>query len=1711
MLTHHPILRSLALLLALTLALAAHAALTPALTPAELDLAQCAVFAGKTKLGEAPAGALTALLGLGGANAPARWTVERGTSGATVWHFRVVFTRPVAIGTICTQANGPRLQTLLERNFDSAVSYLKPGVAAPGEVAVEAQWVQLPRGTVKTLPAGTRTQALRFSYALHESQSTVGLGQSLLFVERLYSALAVGYHTAASPKDKPATWLGCWGDPLPIAGLVLLDRNTPAARLECPKPDAELPPTIAPSEQWKRVAAIPAGVLPVTIPFTPALSTNSLRLTTLQPQLTVAFPTVLPLVALGETALPPSDEPPASPFTFPYPMPFDGFMAINVVGPDGRDVRRLMAEVTREKGPVTERWDLKDNAGQFVAPGTYRWRGIARPPLKLTYEGTVNTAGQPAWWSPAPGKGGGGWMADHGAPISACAVGEQIFLGDGCAESGHAAIAVDRDGNKLWGIGHVLAGFAGADRIATDGRYAYLCNSFGVLRVDPQEGFKTRELLRFPYTRDLPSAGRWWDPVDGAGAVVRDRSLFVSFNAPSASWLQSALLPGHLDPAKSMPMPRLARGARGDTRRNKKYHEAEYDELQQYFAAFQTETMPDNTPSVPGIAVPSSTQAFYGDAPKDGALSGTLTVAFRTPVAIASVLVPDGACAVYALKPGGKLSYAEGGAAEPDADDEGGLESGEEKFDEATWTPLAMSTRAGRPALALAPAGGVETRALRFKTTRLLYALVLNRRFADLAPTAERVLGEGVATANGGWRVTRSPKTPLSAENPARMLLRWKTPVTVRGVSLSRPTTASMAFDVWTGPADADPAAALADDAAWKQVALVEGECYNGYFAQTATLRQVDFGAVYTTPAVRVRAIAPAGTIGPLMKRFPVNETHQAGFDALVAYSPLGDDPPLPPSLAQRITEIKLPETPEGKVEIVRHLPLAQPGHLAVDKAGTLFAVSAGQVVTVPLDGGASRVVVPKAALGQPSALTFDADGLLYVGDCGTKVVKVFNPATGALVRTLFTPGGQKVGAWDPARLDAPTGLAIDSAGKLWVVDNSYQPKRVMRCTRDGKPEKWFLGPTAYGGGGAMDPGDRSIIMYQGMKFRLDWTTRQWALESLLARPGQTTAGSVPERAVYLKGKRYLVGDAGGGGWGTTSVPMVYVERNGVAVPLACAGNLGAWGEATSRPELRAAFSSLQRFNYAFCWNDDNGDGLPQRAEVQLAPEVRTERDPRLLQPAYFRSQVGEDLSLNFAGARLRPVEIRPDGRPVYAIAKLEVVPLLTGESLTVADGRAYVMSAGFPGNGLLAPDGKSALWSYPDHNIGVHGTHGKGVGWDREPGKVVGSLTTVGHFTAGKEELFATNGNRGDWFVFTADGLLAGSLFGGPIGQPRRWWTMPEWAAGKTDLTGLNVGEEHFSGFVCTANDGKVYAIAGHNHNSIVRVDGFEAMQRVGGAVTVTAADLRAAQEWDLRRAASERRRQAPKVAKLLYLDNGVGVDGSLDDWDNSLFLTIADHYDYPNAKTVVDAEAALSYHNAKLFIAARATDSSQLQNSAEELTTLFKNGDALDISLGLDPAADPKRSGPVAGDLRLLITRVKGAPVAVLYRYGPGGEKPVHFTSPVANTVIDVVRVLGKDECEIELVIGERGWTLEAAIPWKALGVEAPPLGARLRGDVGLLESDENGMRTVGRHYWSGTAQTILSDLAAEARLSPSLWGDFYCLESDNSVLGGPDAELP
>jgi hypothetical protein len=229
----------------------------------------------------------------------------------------------------------------------------------------------------------------------------------------------------------------------------------------------------------------------------------------------------------------------------PVEMPRDGEMTLALYSPEGRLVRILGQCLPLRAGLYEARWDGMDLWGAMVPAGTaLTVKTFTGPGLKARYEFTVGHANTTPWLTKPVGEGmamrTGGWMGDHSPPQSVVAVGEKLFFGCTVAEHGHALIATDLEGNKLWGT-NGLDGWGGPSRMACDGKYVYCdAKERDLWRVDVQ----TFEKKRIAQTGEAKVAG-----IAARGGQVfvilsQDGNTSIPIFTPDGGHGGSLMLPG---------------------------------------------------------------------------------------------------------------------------------------------------------------------------------------------------------------------------------------------------------------------------------------------------------------------------------------------------------------------------------------------------------------------------------------------------------------------------------------------------------------------------------------------------------------------------------------------------------------------------------------------------------------------------------------------------------------------------------------------------------------------------------------------------------------------------------------------------------------------------------------------------------------------------------------------------------------------------------------------------------------------------------------------------------------------------------------------------------------------------------------------------------------------------------------------------------------
>lgn len=144
----------------------------------------------------------------------------------------------------------------------------------------------------------------------------------------------------------------------------------------------------------------------------------------------------------------------------------------------------------------------------------------------------------------------------------------------------------------------------------------------------------------------------------------------------------------------------------------------------------------------------------------------------------------------------------------------------------------------------------------------------------------------------------------------------------------------------------------------------------------------------------------------------------------------------------------------DGPVAQARY---SDPWGIALDPAGNLYVADAGgsnRIRRIGADGVVSTLaggsegfadgIGAAAAFNTPSGLARDAAGNLYVADTGNHAIRKITPQ--GQVTTLAGTGsaGYRDGDAAQAQFDAPIGVAVDAAGKVYVADTYNDRIRVI-------------------------------------------------------------------------------------------------------------------------------------------------------------------------------------------------------------------------------------------------------------------------------------------------------------------------------------------------------------------------------------------------------------------------------------------------------------------------------------------------------------------------------------------------------------------------------------------------------------------------------------------------------------------------------------------
>jgi hypothetical protein len=729
------------------------------------------------------------------------------------------------------------------------------------------------------------------------------------------------------------------------------------------------------------------------------------------------------------------------------------------------------------------------------------------------------------------------------------------------------------------------------------------------------------------------------------------------------------------------------------------------------------------------------------------------------------------------------------------------------------------------------------------------------------------------------------------------------------------------------------------------------------------------------------------------------------------------------------------------------------PERLVIDHTALydVLVISQGKVLMIK-DGKAGVLI--DGHLDAPVGLAVDEQENIYVANRGAlQNVAVFT-WRGKYLRSIGKKGGRpRVGAYDRTGMLEPGGITIDKLGRLWVAETLDEPKRQSVWeAKSGRLVKEFFGGSAYATFVWMDPTHADRVYCHGTEWQIDLTRGTWKPLATAWRPRDPNSPACSHELRVLtakNGRQYAWGNLHAKG------PVLYQREGNVFKPMLMYLRTTNGHSLTPWPAYPFMNDIKKYPNGSYAWQDANDDQIMQDGEMV---QVSEERKKYLFAPF---SWVDADLNLwSGNGLVYRPLRIEKDGRPIYDFTKPESTGVAGNNGhgplwVDPQDGALYTNTpGGKPGFGRWTPDGK-LQWGFN----GTVNWHGAINMPPVTPGKLWGPtmpLGVAGDFT-GLTTYF------GPYHLFTRDGLYVGMIMrdgrlGGGLGA---------------DI----IAAENFSGQLVKP-DGmqRYFLLAGDQDGRVTEVFGLDTLTRLPGGTythseadvqTVTtaqadyAAQLARAARFEIGRGGKPGLVAAKEITKIL---------------DDNRQFTVRATYDAVN-----------------LYVAYDVSSPYELINAVPDPQTIFKGGNLLDIQLATDPAADPKRKTPAPGDVRILVTRQLGKPVAVVFRPKVQGflGAPTVLTSPTGTEAFDAIAVA--KEIRLDYKAAKGSFSATVTIPLALLNW-TPTAGESMRLDLGyIFAKNEQGSAAAMRSYWMNNsfAANVVDDVPHESRLEPSQWG--------------------
>ncbi len=531
----------------------------------------------------------------------------------------------------------------------------------------------------------------------------------------------------------------------------------------------------------------------------------------------------------------------------------------------------------------------------------------------------------------------------------------------------------------------------------------------------------------------------------------------------------------------------------------------------------------------------------------------------------------------------------------------------------------------------------------------------------------------------------------------------------------------------------------------------------------------------------------------------------------------------------------------------IAEFPVKESNPIGYDKKGRLLMATDSGMVILDDTGHATPLSLPDVA--KPGSFCITSDGGMIVLDRGPDFqIKVLGPDL-KLVRVIGTKGGQGTRLeFDPNAVQASTsGVAIDSDGMVWSTEPAH-PRRQTIWGPDGKRVRDFVGTTQYGGSHcSLHEQDPTLAVAYGMIFKIDPSKPQdyrpwrWLTSgtkdgkpcSIDRGGGDFTRGTLFRSDVSGTMREYYIEP------GVFSYSL-WIKKDGDYRPCAALFKPKHWvtDEVTmSSPAFRAA----DPVGTVRLWSDWNEDEIMQDEECQKVPDFPKNPDPNpWVQPflGWTFPTLSKDFTFYPNGLRLSPARFTASGAPIYQVSKPTPLKDIVDKSYGYVHEQGSHLrtiqftSTPFVGRHVWMDKAGRITGFFKFDRHALHGSMNKPMPVD---GETAGEQFDAGVADIGGEigSILAYQGNFGQAFLFSEDGIFITSLFRDSRNSPKGYGDAVEVGADWTDVT---MGQECFGGWFGRQSDGKVRYLFGRNVAHVVEVQHLEKIRRFdAGWVTIS------------------------------------------------------------------------------------------------------------------------------------------------------------------------------------------------------------------------------------------------------------------------------------